>query len=74
MTIPILVFLQQKKIVSLSVLRMSALKCDFSVLLSMLEYPALIYKQKISIRRQKLLPKNLDIEIKPHQMKLLYVC
>ena len=42
-TIPIVVFPQQKELVSFSVLRMSALKYEFSVLLSMLEYQTLIY-------------------------------
>ena len=44
----LVVFPQQKKLVSHSVLRMSALKYEFLVLLYMLDYPTLIYINVIS--------------------------
>ena len=62
----LMVFPQQKKLVSLSVLRMSALKYKFSVLSSILEYPTLIYKCYFTNRKLVWLAKNLDIEIKLH--------
>ena len=49
----LVVFPQQKRLVSLSVLRMSALKHEFSVLLYMLEYPTLKYINVISPTESK---------------------